>query len=75
MASPLLAVPGGYYNEQMFINDQHGPIIIRQNSLNWSSSTVRWTGDSKESSCQVVLGHVPRAQVLRERERKREGEN
>ena len=57
---------------QMFINDQHGRIIIRQNSLNWSSSTARWTGDSKESSCQVVLGHGPRAQVLRERERKRE---
>ena len=45
---------------QMFINDQHGPIIIR------------WTGDSKESSCQVVLRHGARAQVLRERERKRE---
>ena len=25
---------------QMFIDDQHGQIIIRQNSLNWSSSTV-----------------------------------
>ena len=24
---------------------------------------ARWTGDSKESSCQVVLGHGPRAQV------------
>ena len=33
---------------------------------------ARWTGDSKESSCQVVLGHGPRAQVLRERERKKE---
>ena len=32
---------------------------------------ARWTGDSKES-CQVVLRHGPRAQVLRERERKRE---
>ena len=32
---------------------------------------ARWTGDSKESSCQVVLGHGPRAQV-RERERKKE---
>ena len=32
-----------------------------------------WTGDSKESSGQVVLRHGPRAQVLREkRERKRE---
>ena len=60
---------------QMFINDQHDRIIIRQNSLNWSSSMARWTGDSKESPCQVVLGHGPRAQVLRERERKREGEN
>ena len=29
-------------------------------------------GDSKESSCQVVLRHGPRAQVLRERERKRD---
>ena len=33
MASPLLAVPGGDYNRngqdvQMFINDQHGQIII-----------------------------------------------
>ena len=28
---------------QMFINDQHGPIIIRQNSWNWSSSSqVEW---------------------------------
>ena len=44
----------------------------RQNSLNWSSSTARWTGDSKESSCQVALRHGPRAQVLREKERKRE---
>ena len=52
---------------QMFINDQHGPIII--------SSTARWTGDSKESSCQVVLRHGPKAQVLREREKKREREN
>jgi hypothetical protein len=25
---------------QMFINDQHGPIIIRQNSWNWSNSTA-----------------------------------
>ena len=33
---------------------------------------ARWTGDSKESSCQVVLRHGPRAQVLRERERKKE---
>jgi hypothetical protein len=33
---------------------------------------ARWTGDSKESSCQVVLGHGPRAQVLREKERKKE---
>ena len=33
---------------------------------------ARWTGDSKESSCQVVLRHGPRAQVLREKERKRE---
>jgi hypothetical protein len=40
---------------QMFINDQHGRIITRQNSWNWSSSTVRWTGDSKESSCQHFL--------------------
>ena len=43
----------------------------RQNSSNWSSSTTRWTGDSKESSGQVVLRHGPRAQVLREK-RKRE---
>ena len=41
----------------------------RQNSLNWSSSTARWTGDSKESSGQVVLRHGPRAQVLQEKER------
>ena len=34
----------------------------------------RWTGDSKESSCQVVLGHGPRAQVLREREKERKRE-
>ena len=40
----------------------------RQNSLNWSSSTARWTGDSKDSSGQVVLRHGPRA-------RKREKEN
>jgi hypothetical protein len=60
---------------QMFINDQHGRIIIRQNSWNWSNSTARWTGDSTESSCQVVLGHSPRAQVLWERERKRERAN
>ena len=33
---------------------------------------ARWTGDSKESSCQVVLRHGPRAQVLQERVRKRE---
>ena len=33
---------------------------------------TRWTGDSKESSCHVVLRHGPSAQVLRERERKRE---
>ena len=35
---------------------------------------ARWTGDSKESSCQVVLGHGPRAQVLRKKDRKRERE-
>ena len=40
----------------------------RQNSWNWSSSMTR-TGDSKESSGQVVLRHGPRAQVLREGER------
>ena len=71
---------------QMFINDQHGQIIIiivvvegaasqhlrSKCQLANSSSTARWTGDSKESSCQVVLRHGPRAQVLRERERKRE---
>ena len=34
---------------------------------------ARWTGDSKESSCQVVLGHGPRAQVLRDKkEREKE---
>jgi hypothetical protein len=34
-----------------------------------------WTGDSKESSGQVVPRHGPRAQVLREkRERKKERE-
>ena len=33
---------------------------------------ARWTWDSKESSCQVVLRHGPRAQVLQERERKNE---
>ena len=33
---------------------------------------ARWTGDSKESSCQVVLRHGRRAQVLRERDRKKE---
>ena len=33
---------------------------------------TRLTGDSKESSGQVVLRHGPRAQVLREREKKRE---
>ena len=43
----------------------------RQNSWNWSSSMTRWTRDSKESSGQVVLRHGPRAQVLRERERKK----
>ena len=32
---------------------------------------ARWIGDSKESSCQVVLRHGPRAQVLREREKER----
>ena len=32
----------------------------------------RYSGDSKESSCKVVLGHGPRAQVLGERERKKE---
>ena len=73
---------------QMFINDQHGQIIglgqvacpvnrsgfhsRRQNSWNWSRSTARWTGDSKESSCQVVLRQGPRAQVLREREGEKE---
>ena len=30
---------------QMFINDQHGRIIIRQNSWNWSSSMASWTGE------------------------------
>jgi hypothetical protein len=35
---------------------------------------ARWTGDSKESSCQVVLRHGPRAQVLRERKGKKEKE-
>ena len=45
----------------------------RQKSLNWSSSTARWTGDSKESSGQVVLRHGPRAQVLQEKERKKVG--
>ena len=33
---------------------------------------TRWTVNSKESSGQVVLRHGPRAQVLRERDRKRE---
>jgi hypothetical protein len=34
---------------------------------------TKWTGDSKESSGQVVLRHGPRAQVLREkREKERE---
>ena len=33
---------------------------------------TKWTGDSKESSGQVVLRHGPRAQVLREREREKE---
>ena len=28
---------------------------------NWSSSTTRWTGDSKESSGQVVLKHGPKS--------------
>ena len=37
-----------------------------------AADMARWTGDSKEPSCQVVLGHGPRAQVLRERERKKE---
>jgi hypothetical protein len=46
----------------------------RQNCWNWSSSTARWTGDNKESSCQVVLRHGPTAQVLQERERKKERE-
>ena len=33
---------------------------------------TKWTGDSKESSGQLVLRHGPRAQVLREgRERER----
>ena len=32
---------------------------------------TRWTGDSKESSGQVVLRHGPRAQVREKR--KREG--
>jgi hypothetical protein len=44
----------------------------RQNSRNWISSTTRWTGDSQESTGQVVLRHGPRAQVEREKERKRE---
>ena len=35
---------------------------------------ARWTGDSKEASCHVVLRHGPRAQVLQERERQRERE-
>ena len=35
---------------------------------------ARWTGDSKESSSQVVLRHGPWAQVLREREKEREKE-
>jgi hypothetical protein len=36
---------------------------------------TRWTGDSQESSGQVVLRHGPRAQVLREgKERGRERE-
>ena len=62
VASPLLAVPGGDYNRTWprcsnvhkwpawSNNNNH-----RQNSWTWSSSTARWTGDSKESSCQVVL--------------------
>jgi hypothetical protein len=33
---------------------------------------ARWTGDSKESSCQIVLRHGPRAQFLQLREIKRE---
>ena len=72
---------------QMFINDQHGPIIIITGGTVETGaadgqvevetgaaarSTARWTGDSKESSCQVVLRHGPRAQVPRERERKKE---
>ena len=60
---------------QMFINYQHGQIIIIiVRTINWSSSTARWTGDSKESSCQVVLRHGPRAQDLPEREKGREKE-
>jgi hypothetical protein len=35
---------------------------------------TRWTGDSKESSGQVVLRHGPRAEVLLLRERERERE-
>ena len=33
---------------------------------------TRWTGDSQESSGQVVLRYDPRAQVLREGEKERE---
>jgi hypothetical protein len=43
----------------------------RQNSWNWSSTT-RCTGDSKESSVQVVLRHDPRAQERGKEERERE---
>ena len=32
---------------------------------------TRWTGDSQESSGQVVLRHGLRAQVVREKERER----
>ena len=60
---------------QMFINEQHGQIIIitgRTVETGAAARGSRWTGESKASSCQVALRHGPRAQVLRERERKRE---
>ena len=47
----------------------------RQNNSNWIRSPPRGTGDSQESSGQVVLMHGPRAQVLWERERGREREH
>ena len=47
----------------------------RQNSRKWMSSMTKWTGDSQESSGEVVLRYEPRAQILREgREIKRESE-